>query len=112
MTSLVVLHNPPVETEPRRVLDVVCDSRQLPNGLIFNNITWTIPSDAATVESISRFIVWLHRIPTNSITATAPANAESITYQVSMKVTMATIIFFPSEVSLPTIQCLVQLLMR
>ena len=84
MTSLVVLHNPPAETEPRRVLDVVCDSRQLPNGLIFNNITWTIPSDAATVESISRFVVWLHRIPTNSITATAPANAESITYQVSM----------------------------
>ena len=59
----MLLHNPPAETEPRRVLDVVCDSRQLPNGLIFNNITWTIPSDAATVESVSEFVVWWHRFP-------------------------------------------------
>lgn len=73
-----------VETEPRRVLDVICDSRQLPSGLIFTNITWTIPSDPATVESVEKFVVWLHWFPNNSLVQDAqPREVDDFAYQVS-----------------------------
>ena len=89
VTSLVVLYISIVETEPRRMLDVICDSRQLSNGLIFTNITWTIPSDPATLESVEEFVVWLHWFPDNSfVTDALPREVDDFKYQVSIHVTI------------------------